>query len=192
MIISSNWTAVCRRTRSWGESLISSGHGHDRTRTGFHPKRLIVRRPIHQELEPRLREEIGRDMALRHPGAHPAARPLAAVAVDLVPDIGDEAGLVLFPELALALGIGAAVANDLVPARLDGAQDLRGVIENRGVHEVSSRQAELIEEIEDAPHADAVAIIAPGEGARVRRRQLGGHGMAEPVPKAKCSILRPI
>src|SRR6201747_1917921 len=101
-------------------------------------------------------------MALRHPGAHPAARPLAAVALDLVPDIGNEACLVLFPELALALGIGAAVANDLVPARLDGAQDFRGVIENRGVDEVSSRQAKLIEKIEDAPHADAVAVIAPG------------------------------
>src|SRR5262249_52280064 len=110
---------------------------------------------------------------------------LSATAFDLVAHIGDEPSLILFPHLSLALGIGAAVTDDLVPTRLDLGQDIRGVIEERGVDEMRGRQAELIEKIEDAPHADAVAIIAPGEGARVRRRQLGGHGMAKASPKGE-------
>jgi hypothetical protein len=65
-------------------------------------------------------------------------------------DIADETGLVLFPELALAFGIGAAMADAFVSARLDHTHDFRDIIENGCVREVSSRQARLTEQVKDA------------------------------------------
>ena len=49
------------------------------------------------------------------------------------------------------------------------------------------RQVELVEQFEAAPHADPVAVVAPGEGARIGRR--AGHGQQMAVARAEGEML---
>src|SRR6185295_109713 len=45
--------------------------------------------------------------------------------------------------------------------------------------EVAGRKRKLVEQVEQAPHPDAVAVVAPGEGARVGCRAFHRDRMAE-------------
>src|SRR5215468_10608712 len=126
-------------------------------------------------------------MAGAHPGRHPAARPLARGLLDGVAHLLEEALFVGFPHLAMALGIGAAMADELVATRLQRRRDLRRVVEHRGVDQVGGRQVELVEQFQAAPHADAVAIVAPGEGARIGRR--ARHRQQVPIARAEGEML---
>ena len=74
--------------------------------------------------------------------------------------------LVVLPHAAQQLGIGAAVADHVVAARFDLVDDLRIVVADRAVEQDGGRQLELVENLEQAPVADAVAVVAPGIVAR--------------------------
>src|SRR5262249_40664295 len=80
-----------------------------------------------------------------------------------------------------------AMADELVAARLECRRDLRRVVEYRGVDEMSGRKVELVEQLQATPHADAVAVVAPGEGARIGRR--AGHRQQMPVTGAAREML---
>jgi hypothetical protein len=54
------------------------------------------------------------------------------------------------------------VGHDLVAALAEGVGDLRRVLVDQAVGVVRRRQPELVEELEQAPDADAVAVVAPG------------------------------
>ena len=73
----------------------------------------------------------------------------------------EQLALVGFAHLALAVGVGVAVADDLVAALHAGSDQLRAIVVKRGVDERGGRQR-VVEEFEAAPHADAVAVVAPG------------------------------
>ena len=75
---------------------------------------------------------------------------------------GDQPCLVLLPQHVLALGIGPAVADKFVAAPVEPLDNIRAGFEDRRVDVVRPRQAELVEQIEIMPEADAVAVVAPG------------------------------
>src|SRR5262249_6884672 len=60
------------------------------------------------------------------------------------------------------LCVGAAVGDDLVAALADRVHDLRRVPVEQAVAVVPGRQLQLVEQLEQAPDADAVAIVPPG------------------------------
>ena len=73
------------------------------------------------------------------------------------------------------------------PRAFSAVDDLRRVVEHRGVDQVRRRQVELVEQFEAAPHADPVAVVAPGEGARIGRRV--GDGQQMPLARAEGEML---
>jgi len=81
----------------------------------------------------------------------------------------DQPLLVELPEVALALGIGAAVPNHFIAARADLVGDLRIIFVQQRIDVVRRRQLELLEQIEQPPDADAVAVVAPGVVALLLR-----------------------
>jgi len=52
--------------------------------------------------------------------------------------------------------------HDLVAPLADRRHHLRGVLVDQAVRVVRRRQLQLVEQLEQAPDADAVAVIAPG------------------------------
>ena len=116
-------------------------------------------------------------------GSRPSTAPSSRAAACPKPsrssrDVLEEAPLVGLPHAAMPLGIGAAVPDELVAARLQRIDDLRRVVEHRGVDQVRGRQVQFVEQLEAAPHAHAVAVVAPRKGARIGRRVGDGEQMA--------------
>jgi hypothetical protein len=68
------------------------------------------------------------------------------------------------------------VGDDLVAALADRGHHLRGVFVDQAVGVVRRRQLQLIEELEQPPDADAVAVVAPGIVA-MRLRLAGLRGV---------------
>ena len=64
------------------------------------------------------------------------------------------------------------------PRALRACDDLRRVVEHGGVDQMRRRQVELVEQFQAAPHADPVAVVAPGKGARIGRRVGDGEQVA--------------
>ena len=71
---------------------------------------------------------------------------------------------------------------EFVAARPEGIDDLGGIVENRRIDQMCSRQIEFIEQLQAAPHAYTVAIVAPGKRTRIRWRV----GYCEEVAFAGC------
>ena len=90
-----------------------------------------------------------------------------------------------FPQHVLALGIGAAVADEFVAARSQPLTDLRAGFEHRRIDVVGARQRELVEEVEVIPEPDPVAVVAPRVVALALRRGGAGRIAAEPAAKRK-------
>jgi hypothetical protein len=115
-------------------------HREDRpTRAGREPDRLVVHAPVQQVAVAGFRQEIGGEAALRNPGAEPAAW---AAALELLDDRGsalDERPLLGFAQGPLPLGIGAAVAHDLVSPKADRVHHLGAMAVDAGVHEHRGR-----------------------------------------------------
>src|SRR5215813_8774759 len=93
-------------------------HAHDLTGARPHPKRLIVGRPIHQEIEPDLLQQVRRSVGRRHPWSHPASWRLSASALDRISNLLQESLLVGFPHMAVTLRVCAAVPDEFIAARL--------------------------------------------------------------------------
>src|SRR5262249_59743831 len=115
-----------------------------------------------------LLEEVHADRAVGQPRAHPAGRAGALVALDGRGDAVDQLALELLAQMPLLLGVGDAVAEDLVAARAQPGRDVRALVVHRGVHLRLDGEAELVEQLEEAPHADAVAVVAPAVHAVAR------------------------
>src|SRR5215831_7191453 len=111
-------------------------------------------------------EEVGRDVGLERPRPHPSGRPHTDVFFDDLGAFRNRAPHVVFPHAAYKLGIGATVADYVIAARSDLCDDLRIVVADRAVEQDRCRQLQLLKDFEQAPVADAVAIIAPSEIAR--------------------------
>src|SRR6516165_992050 len=149
-------------------------HAHESAGARFHPERLIVGWPIHQEIEPDLLQQVRRPVRRGHPWRHPSSWRLAGRAFDRIADVLQEPFLVGFPHVAVALGVGAAMPDEFIAARLECIDDTGRIVEHCRVDEMGRRQVEFIEEFEAAPNADPVAVVPPGERPGVRSNS--GHG----------------
>src|SRR5258707_9106386 len=135
---------------------------HDWAGARLHPERVIVGRPVHQEIEPDLLQEAGRAVRGRHPWRHPASRWLYGYALDRVANLLQESPLVSFPHVAMTFRVGAAMPNEFITARFQCIDDARRIVENRGVDQMSRGEVQFIEQFEAAPNANPVAVITPG------------------------------
>src|SRR6266571_698214 len=163
------------------------GHGKDRPRARPHPDRLVVAGPVHEVGVARLFQQIGRHGGLVGAGAHPSRRALFLVAGESFRRLADKALLVGLPHLAEILRVGAAVSDDLIASRADAREDLRRVVVEQAVRIVSERQLQLLGEVEQAPDADAVAVVAPGIVSL--RLGLARLGVVVPEPRAEGEAL---
>ena len=68
--------------------------------------------------------------------------------------LADQRGFSCLVIIALLFGIGAAMADKFVAPDADACGDLRRVIVDRGVHQMAHRQAEFLEQLENAPDSD--------------------------------------
>jgi hypothetical protein len=93
------------------------------------------------------------------------------------------------PELPQPLRVGAPVAHELLAALQHALTDPGVVIEDGRVEIVGERAVDVVKELEEAPDADAVAMVAPGVVALRLRRAIGALSEPSPVPKAKHSRL---
>ena len=94
---------------------------------------------------------------------------------------GDQRALLRLAHVLLALGVGRAVTDDLVAALAQPLGDVGRRLVHLDVHLRLDRQVELVEELEQPPDADAVAVIAPGIDAGAHRlvRRRDGHALAD-------------
>ena len=110
-------------------------------------------------------------------GARPSARVRTCVASSMS---ARSAGSSHSP---LALRVAAPVRHDLVAPRAERRRQVRAMIVDRTVDERCAGQTELVEEVEHAPRADAVAVLAPRPvqhvGLPMRWRALGAQSFAE-------------
>src|SRR5262245_7858022 len=141
-------------------------HREQRSGPRLHPDRLVVDRPVEQVRVARLLEQVGRDIRLERGGPHPSGGPDADMLLDHLGDFLDDAGFVLLPHPAQDLGVGAAMAAHVVAALPDLLDDVGILVADRAVEKDRRRELELVEHLEQAPVADAVAVIAPCPVAR--------------------------
>src|SRR5207245_1701613 len=99
------------------------------------------------------------------PRAHPAGRPGSFVLLDRRRDVRDQIALGVLAQVALLLGIGDAVAENLVAPLAQPRRDVGAVLVDGYVHLRFQRKVELVGQLEESPDADAVAVVAPTEDA---------------------------
>src|SRR5262249_13985731 len=80
----------------------------------------------------------------------------------------------------------AAVAEHVVAARFDLLDDLRIVVADAAVEQDGGRQLQLVENFEQPPVSDAIAVVAPSE---VARGLLAGVVRVHPDPGAEREML---
>ena len=110
--------------------------------------------------------------ALGEIGAEPTAWSFASMSCQYRRAFLDEAGLVVFPHDVLPLGVGAAVPDVLVATLIEALADFGAGFQQGGIDVVRGRQLVFVQQVEIAPDADTVAVVAPGEIAlRLRRTE---------------------
>ena len=77
------------------------------------------------------------------------------------------------------------MADDLVAALAERRDHLRAIVVELGVDQQRIRQVVGLGELEQAPGADAVAVVAPGEAALVRLRVRRGVVVAEALAESE-------
>src|SRR5215470_15688203 len=157
---------IAMRLRAGVVQFHGIGHRKQRSRARLHPDRLVIEWPIEQMRIAGLFQEIGRDVGFERPRSHPTGGTHADVFFDDLGALLDGARLVLLPHRPQQLGVGAAVAEYVVTAGFDLFDDLGVVIADAAVEKNRSGQLELVQDLEQAPIADSVAVVAPGEIAR--------------------------
>ncbi len=161
------------------------GHREQRPGARLQPDRLVIHRPVHDVAVAKLLEKVEGMRRLVGARAHPARRPAAFMALDRLSHLAQQPLLVGLPHPAQVLGVGAAVRDHFVAALADRRHHLRRVVVDERVGVVRGRQLQLVEEVEQAPDADAVAVVAPGVVA-VRLRLAGlRRVVAEPGAEGK-------
>lgn len=78
------------------------------------------------------------------------------------------------------------MANDLVATGAKGVHDFRAVVINAAIREHGERKLQVVENVDQSPHADAVAIVAPGIVEDIRLRTAGAELGAQAV--AECEM----
>src|SRR5206468_1846014 len=106
---------------------------------------------------------------VREPRAHPADGAPALVPLDGGGDARDHGALLVLGHVLLALGVRHAVTDDLVAALSQPLGDVGGGLVDLDVHLRLDRQVELVEEVEEPPDPDAVAVVTPGIDAGTHR-----------------------
>src|SRR5262249_18510437 len=85
-----------------------------------------------------------------------------------------QGALLTLAQLPLLLGVGDAVAEDLVAPRAKPGRDVRRLLVDGAVHLGLGRYPQLIEQVEETPDPHAVAVVPPAVHAvalgLVRRR----------------------
>ncbi len=154
--------------------LVRVRHAQDAAAARLHPHRLVVDRPVEDVLVARLLQQVRRRLARIDTRRQPAGRRLSFVLADRPGHVGNQLALASLVEVVLVLGVGAAVADDLVAAPAEGGHYLRAVLVALAVEEQRYRQLELVEKLEEPPNPYAVAVLAPapvvGVGMRQSRR----------------------
>jgi hypothetical protein len=132
--------------------------------------RLVVERPIHHVAIARLLQQIEGVVGLGDVRREPACRFAALVLLDRCRGLEDARPLLLAAHVRLALGVRAAVPDDLVPAFTEGRDELGAVVVELGIDEQRIRDAVAIGELQQPPCADPVAEVPPRIAARVGLR----------------------
>ena len=105
------------------------------------------------------------------------------MALDGLGDLGDKRGLGCLVEVFLHIRVGDAVAQDLVAALPESLRNVGAVLVDAEIHLGFDRDVEGVEQLEQAPDADPIAVIAPREDAvavrLVRRRDGRALALAE-------------
>src|SRR5262245_41139514 len=162
-------------------------HRENGPRARLHPDRLVVHGPVHDVAIAGLLEEVERDATVGEPRAHPSHGPCALVLFDGPRDARDQRTLAVLGQVPLLLGVGDAVPEDLVAATSESGGDVRTVIVDGDVHLRLGREPERVEEIEHAPDADTIAVVAPAEDAVALRLVRWRDG--RPFPDAETERL---
>ncbi len=167
-------------------ALLGVGHVDDRRGAGLQPDRLVVQHPVGDIVVAFLFQQVRRLPGFGETGAEPAARTLAGRGRNHLGGLADVLALVLD---LLHVALGEAVTHELPIARLRGLDDLRIGRERRAVDGEHAGNLELVEYLEHAPEADAVAVFVPGPVRNVgagraagRRRQHGARHRQVRVP----------
>src|SRR3954470_18702019 len=167
--------------------LLRVRHGPDLPASRVHLVRLVVVSRVEGVRIAGFLEEVRGDEALRDPGAEPALRLLAGLLLDALAAVLEQGLLLHLVHLALALGVGVAMADQLVAA-LDARLDhLGAIVVKRRVDDGANLQAELAEELETAPDPDAVAVVPPGVAEDVGLAAL--RAAAGPRARAEGEVL---
>src|SRR5262245_32201582 len=159
------------------------GYVEDLPAGGAEPDRLIIARPVEHVFVAGGRQQIERDIGFDGSGAEPALRRASLVPAYGFGRVLDQPSLVGFPQAALAFGVGAPVTDDVVTASPNALEDFRMMLVDQAVDDTRAGQFELVEQVEQAPDADAIAVVAPSEIALVRRLarhdRIRSHSCAE-------------
>ena len=153
-------------------AFLRVGHVEDAPAARLQPHRLVVEHPVAHVVVAFLDQEVRRLPGLGQAGAEPAARRLAGRERDHLARAADVGALVLH---LLHVALGEAVADELPVARIRGLDDLRIGGDRRAVDRERRRHLELVEHLEHAPEADAVAVFVPGPVRDVGRGRAAGR-----------------
>src|SRR6516164_6891349 len=177
---------IAMRLRAGVVQFHGIGHRKQWSRARLHPDRLVIEWPIEQMRIAGLFQEIGRDVGFERPWSHPTGGAHANVFFDDFRALLDGTRLVLLPHRPQQFSVGAAVAEYVVTPGFDLFDDLRIVIADAAVQKDRSGQFELVEDLEQAPIADSVAVVAPGE---IARGLLAASHRIHPEPGAEGEML---
>ncbi len=154
--------------------LVRVGEAEDAALAGADPDGLVVHRPVENVAVAGLLQQVGRRVARIDSRAEPSRGLLALVTLDRVRHVADKLCLARFVEIVLMLGVAAPMTDDLVAAFPERGDHLRAMIVNLAVEQQRDRQLKLVEQLQQAPNADPVAVFAPtpviGVGMRQPRR----------------------
>ena len=157
------------------------GHAHDGPPIGAEPLGLFVKEPVHLVGVAGLEQQLGRFGALRNERAQPAFGGLAFFLDEAIAHLLQHGALGGFVHVDLALGVGAAMADKLVAALAERHQHLGANVVHAGVGQNGQRNLVAVEQLQNAPNAHAIAVVAVGKApvkGCCRQRGEVGAGVA--------------
>ncbi|MNS92384.1 hypothetical protein D3C72_1265190 [compost metagenome] len=150
-----------------------------------HAHRAVIVRPVQRVAIAGLGQQVRRHHRLRDPRRQPAAGRPPAMCGDALPAVHQQCPLARLVELALAMGVGVAMADQLVAACQAGVQHFGAMVVQRGVQQHAGRHLQPVEQFQAAPHAHPVAVLAPAVVEHVRLRRDRPEVGAQPLAKGE-------